>query len=66
MHIVRHGQGRTAGSERLETEAVGISGLTTNDQYRTSRHGRRDNRYDFQPNLINAGVVSTWNGREYD
>ena len=45
---------------------MGISGLTTDDQYRTSGHGRRDTRYDFQPNLINAVVVRTWNGREYD
>jgi hypothetical protein len=45
---------------------VGISGLTTDDQYRTSGHGCRDNRCDFQPNLINTLVVRTWNGREYD
>jgi hypothetical protein len=30
-HTVRHGQGRTAWSERLETEVVGITGLTTDD-----------------------------------
>jgi hypothetical protein len=28
-HTVRHGQGRTAWTERLETEVVGITGLTT-------------------------------------
>jgi hypothetical protein len=32
VHTVRHGQGRTARSERLETEVVGITGLTTDDQ----------------------------------
>ena len=32
VHTVRHGQGRTARSERLETEVVGITGLTTYDQ----------------------------------
>jgi hypothetical protein len=31
-HTVRHGQGQTAWSERLETEVVGITGLTTDDQ----------------------------------
>jgi hypothetical protein len=31
-HTVRHGQGRTAWSERLETEVVGLTGLTTDDQ----------------------------------
>jgi hypothetical protein len=30
-HTVRHGQDREAWSERLETEVVGIAGLTTYD-----------------------------------
>jgi hypothetical protein len=64
-HTVRHGQGRTAWSERLETEVVGITGLTTYDQYGTPEHGRQHNRRDFQPNAINAVVVRTWNNREY-
>ena len=29
MHTVRHGQGKAAWRERLETEVVGITGLTT-------------------------------------
>jgi hypothetical protein len=32
VHTIRHGQGRTARTERLETEVVGIVGLTTEDQ----------------------------------
>lgn len=31
-HTVRHGKGRTAWTERLETEVAGITGLTTDDQ----------------------------------
>jgi hypothetical protein len=62
-HMVRHGQGRTAWTERLETEVVGIAGLTTYDQYGTPEHGRH--RRDFQSNSINAGVVRKWNGHEY-
>lgn len=31
VHTVRHGQGRTAWTELLETEVVGITGLTTDD-----------------------------------
>jgi Transposase DDE domain len=31
-HTVRHGQGQTAWSERLETEVVGITGRTPDDQ----------------------------------
>jgi hypothetical protein len=64
-HTVRHGQGRTAWSARLETEVVGITGLTTDDQYGTPKHGRQHNRCDFQPNAINAVVVRTWNNRAY-
>jgi hypothetical protein len=30
-HTVRHGPGNTASTERLETEVVGIVGLTTDD-----------------------------------
>jgi Transposase DDE domain len=48
VHTVRHGQGRAARTERLETEVVGITGLTTYDQYGTPEHGRQHNRRDFQ------------------
>jgi hypothetical protein len=65
VHTVRHGQGRAAWSERLETEVVGITGLTTYDQYGTPEHGRAHNRRDFEANLINAVVVRKWNGRDY-
>jgi hypothetical protein len=64
-HTVRHGQGKTAWNERLETEVVGIAGLTTYDQYGTPEHGRHHNRRGFQPNAINAVVVRKWHGREY-
>jgi Transposase DDE domain len=64
-HTVRHGQGKTAWSERLETEVVGIAGLTTYDQYGTPEHGRHHHRRDFQPNAINAVVVRKWHGRDY-
>jgi hypothetical protein len=40
VHTVRHGQGQGAWTERLETEVVGIAGLTTYDQYGTAEHGR--------------------------
>jgi hypothetical protein len=63
-HTVRHGQGKTAWTERLETEVVGITGLTTYDQYGTAEHGRHHTRRDFQPNPINAVVVRRWHGRD--
>ena len=31
-HPVRHGQGKAVSPERLETEVVGLTGLTTDDQ----------------------------------
>jgi Transposase DDE domain len=64
-HTVRHGQGKTAWTARIETEVVGIAGLTTYDQYGTPEHGRHHNRRDFEPNPINAVVVRKWHNREY-
>jgi hypothetical protein len=65
VHTVRHGQGKTAWSERLETEVVGIAALTTDDQYGTPEHGCHHHRRDFQPNPINAVVVRKWHGRDF-
>ena len=44
---------------------VGITGLTTYDQYGTPEHGRQHHRRDFQPHPINAVVVRQWHGRDY-
>ena len=64
-HTVRHGQGKTARTERLETEVVGITGLTTYDQYGTLEHERQAHRRDFHPNPINAVVVRRWKSKDY-
>jgi hypothetical protein len=64
VHTVRHGQGNTAWTERLETEVVGITGLTTSDQDGTVAHGRFHNRRDFQAHAINAVVVRQGDGRD--
>jgi hypothetical protein len=63
-HTVRHGHGKTASTERRETEVVGIAGVTTDDQYGTPAHGRHSNRRDFQPNPINAVVGRQWRNRD--
>ena len=63
-HTVRHGQGKTAWAARLETEVVGMAGLTTDDQYGTPEHGRHATRRDFQPNPSTAVVVRTWRNRD--
>jgi Transposase DDE domain len=65
VHTVRHGQGKTAWTERRETEVVGLEGLTTYDQYGTPEHGRHHNRRDFAANPIHAVVVRQWKGRDY-
>jgi hypothetical protein len=65
VHTVRHGQGQAAWTERLETEVVGIAGLTTSAQDGTEEHGHHHNRRDFVPNPINAVVVRTWSGKAY-
>jgi hypothetical protein len=65
VHTVRHGQGTTAQRERRETEVVGITGLTTDDQYGTPEHGRHHDRRDFEANPIHAVVVRQWNGWNY-
>jgi hypothetical protein len=65
VNTVRHGQGKTARTQRLETEVVGIPRLTTYDQYGTPEHGRQQHRRDFQPNPINAVVVRKWRGKDY-
>jgi hypothetical protein len=63
-HTVRHGQGHTARTTRLETEVVGITGLLTSDQDGTSEHGRYANRRAFQAHPINAVVVRQWEGKD--
>ena len=64
VHTMRHGQGRKAWTERLETEVVGITGLTTYDQYGTPEHACQANRRDFQAHPINAVVVRKWQGKD--
>jgi hypothetical protein len=64
VYTVRHGPGKTARTERLTTEVVGITGLTTDDQYGTAEHRRHTNRRDFQPNPLHAVVVRQWHGRD--
>ena len=65
VHTIRHGQGKSAWTERQETEVVGIEGLTTYDQYGTPEHGRHHNRRDFEANPIHAVVVRQWHGRDF-
>jgi hypothetical protein len=64
VHTGGHGQGRTAWTARLETQVVGITGLTTYDHYGTPEPTRHTTRRDFQANPIHAVVVRTWQGKD--
>ena len=57
VHTIHHGRGRGAWTARVETEVVGITGLTTDNQDGTPEHERHANRRDFQAHPINAVVV---------
>jgi Transposase DDE domain len=65
VHTVRHGQGKTAWTARQETEVVGVTALTTYDQYGAPDHAPQANRRDFQAHPINAVVVRKWHGQDY-
>jgi hypothetical protein len=65
VHTVRHGPGKAVWTERLETEVVGITGLTTYDPYGTPEPGRHAPCRAFQANPINAAVVHQWQGKDY-
>jgi hypothetical protein len=56
-HAVRHGHGKAAWRDRLETEVVGIIGLTTADPCGTPEHGGHANRRTFQASPVNGVVV---------
>jgi hypothetical protein len=62
VHPARHRHGKTAWTEGLETEVVGIRALTTDEPYGTPDHGRHHHRRDFHSNPIHAVVVRKWHG----
>lgn len=64
VHTVRHGQGRTAWSERREPDGGGITGLTTSAQDGTPEPGRHAHRRDGQAHPINAVVIRQWQGKD--
>jgi hypothetical protein len=65
VHTIRHGQGTEAWSERLDTEVLGVIGLTTDDQYGSPEHAHQANRRDVQakPHPCGGGASMAWPGR---
>jgi hypothetical protein len=64
VHTVAHGQGKHRWRERLETEVVGVTALTTYDQYGPEEHAQRQYRKDFEGHPLNAVVVRKWHNRD--
>jgi hypothetical protein len=65
VHTVAHGQGKHRWRERLETEVVGVTALTTYDQYGPEEHAQHQYRKDFDGHPLNAVVVRKWHNRDY-
>jgi hypothetical protein len=64
VHTVAHGQGKHRWRQRLETEVVGITALTTYDQYGPEEHAQHQYRKDFEGHPLNAVVVRKWHNRD--
>ena len=61
--VVRRGHGKTAKEQHLRTELVGISALTSYDQYGDAESTQHANRRDYVGQPINAVVVCKWENR---
>ena len=52
--------------ERADVKVVGITGLTSYDQYGDKAHQQKDfNAKDFKGNPVNAVMVTHWKGKDY-
>jgi hypothetical protein len=60
----KHGKGKNAIIEHVETSLVGVSGLTSYAQYRDNYTVSMENRSDFESNEINAVVVKKYENKE--
>jgi len=62
---VAHGYGTKRTVEVLETEVIGISDLTSWDQYVDPYYEEAPNSKRYSPSPINAVVVRKWDNEEY-
>jgi hypothetical protein len=69
MHEERMGEEQTRhdGTRRWKGQVtvVGVAALGSYDQYGDADHAKGANRKDFVANLLNAVVVTTWEGKAY-
>src|SRR5450755_2970052 len=61
--FVRHGYGKQATRQRLRTELVGVSALTSYDTYGEPSQTQYAHRRDYVGQTINAVVVRKWENR---
>src|SRR5438128_900318 len=61
--IVGHGHGKKATQQRLRTELVGLSALTSYDSYGEAEQTQYAQRRDYVGQPINAVVVRRWENR---
>lgn len=60
---VKHGYGKKAWIEEIETSLVGVKGLTCYDAYGPEGKSKEKDKKDFQGNAIHAVVVSVFHGQ---
>jgi len=61
--VVGHGHGKNATQQRLRTELVGLSALTSYDSYGEAEQTQYAQRRDYVGQPINAVVVRRWENR---
>ncbi len=61
--VVGHGHGKNATQQRLRTELVGLSALTSYDSYGEAEQTKSAHRRDYSGQPINAVVVRRWENR---
>lgn len=63
---VTRGTGKEAYTEQIVTEVYGVSQLNTYAAYGKPEHAKDQNKKSFDPNLINAIVVTQWENHKYE
>ncbi len=61
--VVGHGHGKKATQQRLRTELIGLSALTSYDSYGEAEQTKSAHRRDYSGQPINAVVVRRWENR---
>jgi hypothetical protein len=63
--VLRHGHGRAARQETVQTEVIGVAELKTWDSYAPAERLKEQNRKAYEPDAVNAVVVMEWEGHRF-